>query len=380
MLATVLVPTHDHGPLLSAAVRSALDQTVRDLEVLVVGDGMDDATRRVARELKAHDPRVTVFDFPKAPRHGEESRTRALASARGDIVLYLSDDDIWLPGHVEGMAEALGSADFAHCVPVYVRADQELGLHVGHFRHPEVRARLEGRWNFIPLSAGGHTRELYERLAGGWVTTPEGVWTDLHMWRRLLAVEGCRPTTSPRATLLHFAASDRTAWSLDRRAAELSQWAERARRPGYELELTREVLGLTLLDLTGRHFALTSAEADRSRLREAAAAAEGEAERARGERREAEARVAALVEELGSARGEREAARTEAAGLGQELQALRERLVALEGTLTWRLRGRILLSPRLAALRAVLRPFGSRLPRVRAAGHPPQLGDRPDDR
>ena len=39
MLATVIVPTHDHGPLLRLAVRSALRQTVEDLEVLVIGDG-----------------------------------------------------------------------------------------------------------------------------------------------------------------------------------------------------------------------------------------------------------------------------------------------------------------------------------------------------
>ena len=64
--ATVLIPTHEHGPLLAYSVRSALAQTVRDLEVLIVGDGVDDATRNAASEMAALDPRVVFFDFPRA--------------------------------------------------------------------------------------------------------------------------------------------------------------------------------------------------------------------------------------------------------------------------------------------------------------------------
>ena len=38
-VATILVPTHDHGPTLRASVASALRQTVSDIEVFIVGDG-----------------------------------------------------------------------------------------------------------------------------------------------------------------------------------------------------------------------------------------------------------------------------------------------------------------------------------------------------
>lgn len=44
-LATVLVPTHNHGPTLSLSVGSALAQTVQDIEVLVAGDGATAETR-----------------------------------------------------------------------------------------------------------------------------------------------------------------------------------------------------------------------------------------------------------------------------------------------------------------------------------------------
>jgi glycosyltransferase involved in cell wall biosynthesis len=47
LAATVLVPTHDHGLTLLRSVRSALRQTVEELEVFVVGDGVPDETRDV---------------------------------------------------------------------------------------------------------------------------------------------------------------------------------------------------------------------------------------------------------------------------------------------------------------------------------------------
>jgi len=50
-LVSVVVPTHDHGPTLGPAVRSALRQTVDELEVLIVGDGMPAAAGEIARGL-----------------------------------------------------------------------------------------------------------------------------------------------------------------------------------------------------------------------------------------------------------------------------------------------------------------------------------------
>jgi glycosyltransferase involved in cell wall biosynthesis len=43
--ATILIPTHRHPALLPYAVRSALAQGGAEIEVFVVGDGVEDATR-----------------------------------------------------------------------------------------------------------------------------------------------------------------------------------------------------------------------------------------------------------------------------------------------------------------------------------------------
>ncbi|HYA08203.1 MAG TPA: glycosyltransferase, partial [Gaiellaceae bacterium] len=82
LAATVLIPTHDHGPTLLRSVGSVLAQTVPELEVLVIGDGVPDVTRELMAKVTAGDERVRFFDHPKGPRHGELYRHAALQEAR----------------------------------------------------------------------------------------------------------------------------------------------------------------------------------------------------------------------------------------------------------------------------------------------------------
>src|SRR5690242_12643975 len=110
-----MIPTTSgRGALLPFSVGSVLAQTVADLEVFILGDGVDDATRCIIHELMRHDARIRFFDHPKHARRGEPHRHAALAQARGRIVTYLCDRDLMLPRHLEVMGELLRDADFAH--------------------------------------------------------------------------------------------------------------------------------------------------------------------------------------------------------------------------------------------------------------------------
>jgi len=225
-VATVLIPTHDHGALLGPALRSVQEQTVADLEIFVVGDGVPDVTRTLVAERVREDPRIRFFDNPKGARRGELLRHAALAEARGEIVCYQADDDLWLPGHVEELRRALVHADFANTIALQVQPGGWVFPWLAALEAPVFRATEEGGKNFLPLSVVGHTLAAYRALPEGWRTTPDGIFTDLWMWQQFLANPELRLASSSCPTLLHFATPDRADWTPEQRLAELEQWSE----------------------------------------------------------------------------------------------------------------------------------------------------------
>ncbi|HTP89386.1 MAG TPA: glycosyltransferase family A protein [Bryobacteraceae bacterium] len=242
LIATIIVPTYDHGPLLRYSVGSALHQTVPDIEVFIVGDGMPGEAREVVDELLRADPRVRFFDHPKGPRHGEIYRHQALAEAKGRIVCYLSDDDLWLPRHVEEMSSLLEEADFAHALANMVLPDSRLHRWVIDLSIPSFQHELiEGR-NRIPLSAGAHTLEAYRRLGVEWSSAPLSIPTDLHMWQKFLARSDCRFRAGTIPTVFVFPALDRRHMTLAERISELEEWSDKiAREPDrLSLQVLRE--------------------------------------------------------------------------------------------------------------------------------------------
>src|SRR6185312_10486021 len=86
-------------------------------------DGAPRETAQCARRFAALDARVKVFEFPKGERFGEAHRDLALREARGRNVAHISDDDLWLPHHLEDMQELLSHADFGNTLHVGVHRD-----------------------------------------------------------------------------------------------------------------------------------------------------------------------------------------------------------------------------------------------------------------
>ncbi|MCH7989289.1 MAG: glycosyltransferase family 2 protein [Planctomycetes bacterium] len=151
---TVLIPTHNHGATLGFAVESVLRQSMQEFELLIVGDGISDEGRSISKDYCEKDERIKFFDNPKGPRHGERFRHKALQEARGEIVCYLADDDIWLSHHLQSMFVALADVDFAHVIPAYILPNGELGVFGGDIRMPEYRELMRKGRNFVPLSSG----------------------------------------------------------------------------------------------------------------------------------------------------------------------------------------------------------------------------------
>lgn len=232
--AMVVVPTHDHASTLPLAVRSALEQTVPDLDVVVIGDGVGDDTRAAVADLCRADRRVRFVDRPKSMGRNEAARHEIVGAATAPIVTYLGDDDLFLPHHVETMAALLADHDFAHPFPIFIGSDGHLIARPTDLSDPRCVAwHLHPRRNAISLTGAAHTTALYQRLPAGWRPAPPARWSDHYMWEQIFCVPDVRLVTSRLATTIKPPASMRVALSAEQRRSELARWWDRMHEPGF---------------------------------------------------------------------------------------------------------------------------------------------------
>jgi glycosyltransferase involved in cell wall biosynthesis len=102
-LVSVIVPAFNAADTVCDTVRSALNQTHRNLEIIIVDDGSTDQTQAVASSFVERDPRVR---YVRKDNGGVASaRNRGIAEARGEFVAPLDADDLWYPTKLERQLE-----------------------------------------------------------------------------------------------------------------------------------------------------------------------------------------------------------------------------------------------------------------------------------
>lgn len=279
-LAAVLIPTHDHAATLDLAVRSALEQTVAGIEVLIVGDGVSDDVRTVASGLLREDERVRFLDLPKGPNHGEVHRGTAIESTEAEIVCYLCDDDLLLPEHVESMHELLGEADLAHSQNGYFDPDGTWHHIFADLSSPACRDWvLQPGQNVAALTGTAHTAAAYRRLPHGWRTTPDGLWPDHYMWQQFLAQPWVRAATAPRVTALQFPThlGGREEWPPAQRRVELERCRANLARPEGRALLEKAIGAAVRTQATAEWMRREHLEAELEGLKALRAAAVAEA-------------------------------------------------------------------------------------------------------
>ncbi|MCZ2830305.1 FkbM family methyltransferase [Modestobacter sp. VKM Ac-2986] len=200
-LVSVLVPTYNGERFLRAALRSALGQSHRNIEVLVGDDGSTDRTPEILRAVAAEDPRVRVLRFD--PNVGPlENPRRLLAEARGEYVKFLMHDDVLATDCVRELVRGMESypeATLAFSQRVLIDED---GRPVPGHEFAKVADRpglIEGR----PL--GDHVLVNCANVIGEPTTVlfrredvaPEDLWlvdgrtvdvlNDVQLWLKLLA-------------------------------------------------------------------------------------------------------------------------------------------------------------------------------------------------
>ncbi|MET4277395.1 MULTISPECIES: glycosyltransferase family 2 protein [unclassified Bradyrhizobium] len=109
MLVSVVIPLFNRQDRIEGAIRSALSQQPKPLEIIVVDDGSSDLPDETW--LPGIDPCVRVIRHEKN-RGGAVARNTGIDAAKGDVIAFLDADDRWLPGKLQTqLAQTAGSSN-----------------------------------------------------------------------------------------------------------------------------------------------------------------------------------------------------------------------------------------------------------------------------
>jgi glycosyltransferase involved in cell wall biosynthesis len=104
-LVSTIVPVFNRAGMLAEAVGSALGETYRPIEIVIVDDGSTDDTPDAITALAAKHPEIRTVRRPNGgPGLARESGRQ---TARGEFIQYLDSDDLILPRKCELLMRAL---------------------------------------------------------------------------------------------------------------------------------------------------------------------------------------------------------------------------------------------------------------------------------
>ena len=92
---SVIIPVYNKRKYIETTLRSVLEQSFRDLEVIAVNDGSTDESLVVLNQMAEVDQRVRVIDIPNGGV--SNARNVGLACARGQWIQFLDADDLLEP-------------------------------------------------------------------------------------------------------------------------------------------------------------------------------------------------------------------------------------------------------------------------------------------
>jgi hypothetical protein len=232
----IIVPAYNASAYLAAALDSALNQTRKPHEIIVVDDGSTDETPEILRQYAAP---VTVI---RQSNQGlSAARNAALRQATGDAIMFLDADDLLLPNCIEDTISVLEQNPAVDVVYSDVRLIDQQGRELGVFSdlYPgerpcgHVLGELGYRWSVITVSSTTVRRSAMQDIEfdEGLSSSAE----DFEMWRRLAArsqfqyldaVTACYRHHAGQITAIRARATQEGAIEVQRRLMSMPEFEE----------------------------------------------------------------------------------------------------------------------------------------------------------
>jgi len=96
---SVIIPVYNAEKYIEQTIRSVLNQTFQDFEIIALNDGSKDSSGEIIQRLQQEDARITYI--PKANSGVSDTRNMGISQAAGKYLAFLDADDVWNPDNLE---------------------------------------------------------------------------------------------------------------------------------------------------------------------------------------------------------------------------------------------------------------------------------------
>ena len=123
---SVIVPVYNTAKYLKRCVESLIDQTLRDIEIILIDDGSKDQSPDICDEYARNDSRVYVIH--KQNQGQGLARNDGIKAANGEYICFLDSDDYYEPKTCEILVDTMESTAADICSYGYQMDDSEGNL------------------------------------------------------------------------------------------------------------------------------------------------------------------------------------------------------------------------------------------------------------
>lgn len=99
-LITIIIPTYNREKVIKNAIKSVLNQSYQNFEIVIVDDGSTDSTTQTITKVINQDSRIIYIKHP-SNLGSQAARNTGIKSAKGDWITFLDSDDQLLPNSIK---------------------------------------------------------------------------------------------------------------------------------------------------------------------------------------------------------------------------------------------------------------------------------------
>lgn len=120
---SVIVPMYNVQDYLEDCVKSIVNQSYKNLEIILVDDGSPDNCGKMADGYAKEDKRIKVIHKPNGGL--SDARNAGMAEATGDYLMFIDSDDMMMPDAINKMMQKILQEDADYVIGNYINCDED---------------------------------------------------------------------------------------------------------------------------------------------------------------------------------------------------------------------------------------------------------------